>query len=636
MQSGEQQTAHARQLAIAVEHHKQGRRPEAELLYHQILAQKDDSADALHLLGMLYHEMGHHGEALELIRRSLEIQPNQPHVLSNYGSILAKNGRAADAIQPLTTAIEIAPQFAAAHNNLGAALERLARWQEALVAFDRAIALNPAYVEAHTHRGNVLRWFGHIDEAITAYETALRIRPNHAPAISGLGSAHGEARNVEGIIACHRAVIEAWPPPHPSAAIAHSDLLYTLHYDPEISPETLFAEHQRWAKLHAEALYPDLSSRNSFDNDHNPNRRLRIGYVSADFRSHPVAYFLYGALEHADREHFELFAYSDVKTVDRVTSRCKAAFEHWTDTSRFTDVQLAQRIREDRIDILVDQTGHAGGNRMLVFARKPAPIQLTFNGYVDTTGLHTMDYRWTDMYHDPPNSNQQSYTEQLLYLPQGQWCYAPDVEGESFPEVDVPPVLRNGFITFGSFNKPIKMNRSVLELWARLLREVPTARLMIAITGGPENNRSVRERVVSAGIPGNRLDLVAKTHTRREYLERYRQIDIALDTFPFNGMTTTCDALLMGVPVIALAGSSYVSRSIVSFLTMANLPELIANSSDKYINLAGSLANNRKRLVDYRMTLRDQLLNSELCNKKHFAHKLEQAFFAMWRTWCER
>lgn len=358
----DEQSTFDNQVAMALDHHRSGRWVESESIYRRLLIKKPDSAAVLHLLGMLYNETGDHREAIELIRRSMRIDPLQPHVLSNYGSILANNGRAIDAIAPLTAAIEIAPQFAAAHNNLGAALERVGRWHESLAAFDRAIALKPDYVEALTHRGNVLRWFGHIDAAIAAYETALRFRPSHAPALSGLGAAHGEAGNVQAIIACQQAVIEAWPPPHSSAAIAHSDLLYTLHYDPNFSADAMLAEHQRWATLHAEALYPDLSSNNAFDNDRNPERPLRIGYVSADFRSHPVAYFLYGALEYADQAHFELFAYSDVKTEDGVTHRCKEVFSRWKDTRRLSDFQLTDLVREDRIDILVDQTGHAGGN----------------------------------------------------------------------------------------------------------------------------------------------------------------------------------------------------------------------------------------------------------------------------------
>jgi protein O-GlcNAc transferase len=629
-----ERTPHAAELDLAVEQHRQGRWAEAESFYQSILAREPDCAEALHLLGMLRHDAGRVDEGIAIIRRSIEIDGGQPHVLSNYGSLLAKAGKLDDALAPLSEAVRIAPAFAPGHNNLGAALERLGRWAEALAAFDRAIAIEPEYADAHTHRGNVLRWFGHIDAAIAAYEMALRIRPNHAVAMSGLGAAYGEAGDVEGIIRCQRAVLELWAAPHPSAATAHSDLLYTLHYDPELTPEQLFSEHLAWAKMHAEHLYPDPLSGSDFVNDLKGDRRLRIGYVSADFRKHPIAIFLLGALEHADRQRFETYCYSDVRRPDEITHRCEAAVDHWRIIANLNDAQLTQLIRQDQIDVLVDQTGHAGGNRMLVFARRAAPVQMTFNGYIDTTGLHTMDYRLTDACHDPPGSSERFYTERLARLSGGLWCYSPEEHAQPLPAVRPPPMLTKGHVTFGCLNKPVKMNRNVLNLWVRLLHQMPSARLLIGVAGGEDMNHGVRRRFEAAGIPGQRLDIVAKTRTRLEYLERYHDIDVALDTFPFNGMTTTCDALLMGVPVVVLAGNSHVSRSGVSFLNMAGLPQLVAENANQYVRIAADLANDIRRLQSMRATQRARLFESKLCDKEGFARRLEDAYRLMWRGWC--
>ena len=621
-------------LSIALKLHRQGRFDTAELLYHQVLEHDPGDAKALHLLGMLHHQRGRGSQAIEWFRKSIESDPHQPHVLSNYGSLLAKFGRAAEALVPLTQAVKLAPEFAEGHNNLGAALERLSRFEEALAEFEHAVELKPAYAEAHAHRGNVLRWLGKIDQAIEAYRIAIRLRPNQGLTLNGLSLALAETADVAGCVQLQREVLRCWPPPHPSAATAHSNLLYTLHYDPELSSRELLDEHDRWSELHAKALYPDSPTDGMFLNDRNPRRRIKIGYVSADFRAHPVAVFLWGAFSHRDRSKFEVFCYSDVVLPDNVTARFKNAADHWKDTHGLSDQMLCQVIRQDQIDILVDQTGHAAGNRMLLFARRAAPVQVTFNGYVDTTGLETMDYRLTDEWHDPPDRSEPFYSECLVRLPGGHWCYTPDVDDRRLPDVGPPPHLKNGFVTFGCLNKLVKINTCVLALWSRLLGRLPGSKLVVAVQGGVEHNGGVRRRFEDAGIPGNQLILLAKAATRNEYLERYGQIDIGLDTFPFNGMTTTCDALFMGVPVVTLEGNTYVSRSSTSFLNMVGLPELIARSEEEYLRLAATLSRDVDHLHSMRLILRERMRASELCDQRLHASKVDTAYRAMWDAWC--
>jgi predicted O-linked N-acetylglucosamine transferase (SPINDLY family) len=362
-----------------------------------------------------------------------------------------------------------------------------------------------------------------------------------------------------------------------------------------------------------------------------PARRLRIGYVSPDLRAHAVGQLLWPLLEHHDRRQFEVVAYSDVRVGDALTAAIKARTDLWRDIAGLTDAQVAERVRADRIDILVDLALHTAGNRMLVFARKPAPVQVTMLGLPATTGLETIDYRLTDPYLDPPALSDADYTERSIRLPHCFWVFQPPDAADTYP-VTPPPALSNGLVTFGCLNQFAKVTRPALELWVKILQALPRSRLVLQSPPG-SHLAPVRELFAQGGIAGERLAFVARA-TRREYHQRLGALDLALDPFPYNGHTSTLDALWMGVPVVTLAGRTAVGRGGVSILSNIGMTGMISHNSDQYVEIALGLAGNLGRLADHRAGLRQRLLASPLADVQGYTADVEAAFRGMWRTWC--
>jgi predicted O-linked N-acetylglucosamine transferase (SPINDLY family) len=396
-----------------------------------------------------------------------------------------------------------------------------------------------------------------------------------------------------------------------------------MHYGPGIDRAELFAEHQRWAAQHAAELSPiTRSATNGF----NPHRRLRIGYVSADFREHPVAHFIGPVLAARDRAQFEVIGYSDVPQPDESTKRLSAQMDEWREISGLSDEALAELVVRDGIDILVDLTGHAGKNRLLAFARKPAPIQVTHFGYPDTTGLSAMDYRMSDAHADPPGETEKFHTEKLVRLPDVAWCYEPSAS----PPVKELPVREAGFVTFASFNNIPKLTNEVLALWARILKGVPNARLKLLTNAPGQSNERVWQEFEKRGVDRARVSIVDRL-PREQYLELHNTVDIGLDPFPYNGAVTSCDALWMGVPVMTLAGATYVARQGVSVLLNLGLADLIAASAQEYVEIAIQLAGDLERLADLRRELRDRMNASAIMDGRRFARNLESAYRRMWQ-----
>jgi predicted O-linked N-acetylglucosamine transferase (SPINDLY family) len=418
-------------------------------------------------------------------------------------------------------------------------------------------------------------------------------------------------------------------PKHPSP---HSNFIYALHYPHGMDVQTIFAEHIVWNARHARKLGREIPPH---ENDRSPDRRLRIGYVSADFRRHSVAYFLQNPFLHHDPASVEIFCYSDVTRPDEFTARLRAAAHHWRETAQWERDDLVRKIREDRIDILVDLAGHTGGSRLPVFACKPAPVQITYLGYPDTTGLTAMDYRLTDPIADPVGETERFHTEQLLRLPQTFLCYSPSPDA---PEVSPLPAVANGYITFGSFNALAKITPPMIAVWSDLLQQTPGSRLIIKSHSGltePSCRRRLLEIFASCQISADRLELHSQTPTSQTHLELYGKIDIALDTYPYHGTATTCEALWMGVPVVSLAGSRHISRVGVSLLTSAGLPQFIATSTEAYVRIATQWARDPSGLSKLRSSLRPMMQNSPLLNGRQFAHDLESAYRRVWRQWAK-
>ena len=573
-------------FALALEHHRAGQLAEAERLYRAILSYDPQHADSLNLLGVIALQARNLPSALALLQRAVALRPDAAVCRNNLGQVFEAHGRDDEAARCYEAAIALDPTYAEPHNNLGLLRARRDRLDDADALYSKAIELAPEYAEPHTNRGNLLKDRGELDAAIACYRRAIEIRPD----LSQL----------------------------------HSNLLLTLHYHPDYSPADLLREHRAWAERH---VAPLAAARRPHQNAAEPERRLRVGYVSPDFREHPVARFMLPLLRQHDRRQFEVFAYSDVTSPDPVTGMVRKHVDQWRDVATLGDDKLADAVRADGIDILVDLAAHSGHNRMLTFARKPAPVQVTYLAYCSTTGVDAIDYRVTDRFLDPPGEPS-DYTEASLHLPDIYWCYSAPPLGRSVTErLAGPP-------TFGCLNNFAKVSDVTLQLWARLLERVPEARLVVYARTEPHRDR-VRRALREAGLDTSRAAFVGY-QSLAAYLESYREIDVALDPHPYGGGTTSCDALWMGVPVVTLAGRTAVSRAGTTLLCNVGLDDLVARSAEQYVDVAAKLIRDAERLASLRRDLRARLEASPVMDAPLFARDFEEALKHAWRAWCER
>jgi len=464
----------------------------------------------------------------------------------------------------------------------------------------------------------VLARLGEAGAALAEYQEALRLRPEYFKVNWGIAVAAGELGDAEQGIGAYRRAMDA----NPRSAAAHSALLYTMHYSPRYTPAQLLEEAKRWAERHAQFR---SDAGRPHDNQVDGDRRLRIGYLSPDFRQHTIAHLIEPLLESHDRRAFELWCYSAVLVPDEMTRRMRGLADAWVDVSRLSGTAVAERIRADRVDILVDLAGHMGEHRLLVMARRPAPVQVQL-GYAGTTGLPQIGYRITDNHCDPPGT-EAFYSERLARLPDCAWLYKPS---DPSPAVGPLPALAAGHMTFGCLNKLVKITDEAIGLWGRIMELVPGSRLVLL---SPADNSRLLERFAERGIAADRIELAGR-RSRHDYLALFNRIDIALDPFPYNGDTTTCDGFWMGVPLVTLAGEAFVARRGVSHLMNVGLGELAAQTPEQYVQIAVSLAGDLERLSRLRATLRQRLLASPLCDAPRYAAHLEAAYREMWQAWC--
>ncbi len=465
---------------------------------------------------------------------------------------------------------------------------------------------------------------GRRSQEIGYLRKAIETEPDNTCYLGNLGSALIAAGRIqEGIETSRMAAKKA-----PAQSRTHSTFLTNLHYLPNASPKILFAEHKRWADTHA----PMNLAKTSYDNTADPDRKLRVGYVSPDFRMHSVAYFFESLLDGHNREEVEVYGYSNTDSPDHFTERLKNKFDHYRDVRNIDDSVLAELIESDGVDILVDLAGHMCDNRLPVFGYKPAPVQVTYLGYPDTTGMEQIDYRFTDSLSDLLQS-QDFYTEELVFLPQGFLCYRPP---EFAPPVGPLPAEKNGFITFGSFNNSRKTNPYIMALWAEILRADDSFRLLLKFNGA--GDRQVREHYFKefekSGVSPERIELCDYKNDI-EHLELYNRIDIGLDTYPYNGTTTTCEALWMGVPTVSLAGERHLSRVGLSILSNVGLDVFTAATPAEYVAKAVSFATEKDNLAKIRSSSRQMMTaGGKLCDAKGFTLTVEKAYRKMWHRWC--
>ena len=609
-------------FAAAFQHHQAGRIQLADATCRQVVALEPQHPAAWHLLGLISRDTGNHDFAIECLQRALQLDPDNPAAHNNLGILLKNQGQLHEAVACYAQALRLQPDFVQACNNLGNVWHQLGRLDEAIASCRQAIQLDPSFTDAYVTLGNALKDQGKLDEAAASYEQALALNRNLPAAHNNLGHVLKDRGQLDEAIAHYRRAIEL----RPDVATYHGNLAYTLNFHPGFEARQILEEHQRWNQRHAEPLANLIEVHT---HDRSPERRLRVGYLSPDFRSHSVGRFLVPLLQAHDHNRVEVFCYSSVRKPDEYTAICQACADTWRNVRGFSDEQIAQGVRRDRVDILMDVTMHMADNRLLVFARKPAPVQVTYLAYCGTTGLKTIDYRLTDRYLDPPGSDTSCYSEQSIRLPETYWCYRPMAEA---PQVSRLPSSLSGLVTFGSLNNFCKVTRPTLVAWIRLLQSIPESRLILHTRQGAH-----REELLGCferqGISRQRLILIDWLNAA-QYFRLYEQIDVALDPFPYGGGTTTCDALWMGVPVVSLAGQTAVSRGGLSILSNLGLADLVAFDVDDYVEIARKLAVDLPRLREFRGNLRDRMQTSPLMNEPRFARHIEAAYRDMWRRWC--
>jgi predicted O-linked N-acetylglucosamine transferase (SPINDLY family) len=538
-------------------------------------------------------------------------------------SDMADNQVRGDAVVRFQTALRLTPNDPKAYYRLARALAHRHRVAEAVLCYRQALRIDPEFADAHEELGDTLRRHRSttLDEPVSCYREAIRLKPDNAAAHHKLGRTLSNMGLVDDAITAYRRACQL----HPNSAEFHSRLLCCLHLHTDYDSAALGQEHDRWNERHAKALAPVIEW---YSNDRDPNRRIRIGYVSAHLNNHPVGRFLLPLVKAHDRDNFEIYCYAGARAADELTAIFRDQSDRWYDVVDMTDESLADLIRRHRIDILVDLDAHMGGNRLLTFARKPAPVQVTYLAYCSTTGLSAMDYRLTDPFLDPPG-RPTHYAEESVCLPESYWCYQPSTER---PPVARLPALVNGQVTFGCLNSYFKVTLPTLTVWRELLLAVPGSRLLLHADPGTHRDRAAKF-FAEKDVDLSRIVFVDFCPPA-QYFELYHRIDIGLDPFPYAGGTTTCDALWMGVPVVSLAGRTAVGRGGLSILSNVGLSELVVQTPEEYVRIASNLAADLPRLTALRVGLRDRMLRSPLADAPRFARHVEGAFREIWQRWC--
>jgi protein O-GlcNAc transferase len=642
-------------LALGVSLQRGGRPAEAASAYRAALELKADDPIALGNLGAALREMGDIDQAVRVLERAAALDPSTCAHAVNLGIALNQRGDSAPAELILRAVLGREPRNADAAFNLGNALRRLGRAREAAASFRLAADSRPGFADALNNLGNAHKELGDFPSAMAAFEEALRARSDHIAAINNagcllrtlgrseeaeetlrrglaidplhpalhdnLGNVLKDAGDLDEAIACFRRSLDI----EPDNPIAHANLAYALTFQ-SARPEPIRAECERWASRFAAPVHR-LAHGDA--RDLSPDRRLNVGYVSPDFRDHCQSLFTLPLFAHHDHRRFRIVCYSSVERPDAHTRRIAACADDWREVRPLGDEALGRLIGEDGIDVLVDLTMHMSNGRPLLFARKPAPVQIAWLAYPGTTGMQAMDYRLSDPRLDPDDFDDH-YTERTLHLPDSFWCYDPLADE---PAVGALPALEHGHLTLGCLNNPCKLTDRTLDLWSGVMRALPDARLILMVPEGRHRPRTAG-KLAARGIEPHRVEFVP-FRPRAEYLRTYRRIDYALDTFPYNGHTTSLDALWMGVPTVSRVGETCVGRGGLSQLHQVGLPELAAYSDQAFVDAAVALAADLAKLAALRGSLRARLASSPLMDGERFARNIESAFRTAWTRYAQ-
>jgi predicted O-linked N-acetylglucosamine transferase (SPINDLY family) len=569
----------------------------------------------------ILHAMGRREEAMESYRKCVELDGSNIEGRTNLALVLNELGRAEESVKACKEALELAPTFYPIWNNLGNAFQELNKLEESVDAYKKAIESNAQCAEAYNNMGTALARLGRLNESLASMQKAREINPRFLDVLNNIGNIQKEMGNLDDAIKTYREALAIAP-----GAVCHSNLILALYYH-TIDGEEVLRESRKWDELYAKPLRDPRPHGNSKD----PERKLKIGYVSSDLRLHPVGRFLHPAMVYRDREKFDITCYSAVRDPDSYTDRLKGDSDHWVNIVGKNEDQIAEMVRNDQIDILIDLTMHTAGNRLLTFARKPAPIQMTYLAYVGTTGLEAIDYRFTDPYLEPEGQPDPWASEKTLWLPSTYWCY-------EAPEMDLPikalPAEGNGYVTFACLNNFCKLNLPVIRLWAEILNRVPNSRILFHAREGDHRTWLLSE-LGACGVAADRVMFMGYVKVE-EYLRKYYEVDIALDPFPYNGGTTTCDALWMGVPTVVLKGERGMARAGYSILSNGAMSELLAQTAEQYVDISVALAGDLGKLAEFRRTARGRLEGSRLMDGRDFARGMEAGFRKVWREYCAK
>lgn len=637
----------------------QNKTVDAMTCYREAIRLKSDSFEAICNLGNAFKSVGELEAATVFYRQALDIRPENADIHYNLGNLLQQQGKISDAITAFEQALQFRPDFPAAQHNLGNAYKNEGNYAAAEHCYKQLLVKQGADADVYNNLGLTKEAQGLTDEAIYYFKEAVNIQPNFADAHNNLGIAHSLVLNYEAAEACFLKAIAIDPSSaktytnlgkvlmdqgksneainafRQALAIkrdcmeAYSNLLFALSLDPNCDVAAHQRERKQWADIHeAPIIKPDVVHANLAD----PKRRLRIGYVSADFRQHATAYTFAPMLLNYNAAEFDVFCYSNVVRPDNITERFKQSVTEWRSILGLSDIGLSEKIKEDKIDILVDLSGHTAGSRLMAFARKPAPVQVTAWGDSTGTGLRSMDYLFSDNL-SIPEEEHELYSEEITYLP-CRLCYEPLM---AMPDVSDLPAKQNSYVTFGYFNDVRKLSQQTLVLWSEILTELKDSRLLLKARGCDTDD--TKQRVLNvmshAGIASERIKFLGNT-SHETHLQKFNQADIALDPFPFGGGVTTLETLWMGVPVVTLYGKASASRVAAGILNAVGLNDFIANDTEMYKAIAIKTAKDINKLAALRTTMRETLRTTPVFNSAQYVGLVEAAYRSMWRTWCER
>lgn len=599
----------------------EGKTDEASVYYRQVIACNPGLVDAYLGFGALLQQQGDYPQALQLYEQLLSHHPNCAEGYCNRGTVLMHIGQLEGAVESYLLALQLNDKLGAAHYNLANTFQLQGKLSAAVASYRNALAIRPEWEDAHNNLGNVLQAQGALNEAESHFKQALSINPASAEAHNNLANVYKHQANLDAAIAGYRRALDI----NPGYFDAHSNLLFALSSHSGCSPDGYLQEARKFGSKALQMARPYAHSNADHVGD-----RMRIGLISGDLKAHPVGYFLESVLGHLDRSRIELVAYSTKRQEDDLTGRIKKHFSAWRPIVGLSDSEVARKIYQDGIDILIDLAGHTAHNRLSIFAWKPAPVQASWLGYFASTGVPGIDYILADPI-SVPDAHRGHFSERVWHLPDTRLCFSPpDTELSVAPL----PALRHGHITFGCCQALSKLGDEVLQAWGHIFADLPDAQLRLQnkqLACATEKEKLAR-RLEKYGIEARRVTLLASV-TREEYLRGYSEIDIALDTFPYPGGTTTCEALWMGVPTVTLAGGTMLARQGASLLSAAGLSAWVANSADEYVGKALAFSQDLDRLSNIHADLRNQVGTSPLFDAARFARNLEAAWQGMWHAW---